>query len=265
MNHNLCRPAALALTLLAACGQATAQDPAAAPVGLIDKPRLSEEIEALPRLAGDGPAVVRINAELDRMDAAAIENATACAADAGDGPGGGWSRTITQPMTGPAYVTLREHLETYCGGPYPSTSQTAVTYDLAAGARIDWVAALPGLKLTLNTFDDMPVDYVPTVASPALGAWYSRTILAGAGADAEWLEECRDVFDPEILAEQSFNIWADAEHGGVSVVPDFPHAIQACAETATLTPADLRALNAAPALVSAIETAHAAGGWAPKE
>ena len=262
MNHTLLfRPAALALVLLAACGQATAQDPAAAPVALVAKPRLSPDIGALPRLAGDGPAAARINAELERMDAAAVQNAAACAADAEGGSGGGWSRTITQPMTGPAYVTLREHLETYCGGPYPSTSQSAVTYDLAAGARIDWAAAVPGLGLTINTFDDMPADYVPTVASAALGAWYSRKMLADPDADAE----CRDVYAPEALAEQSFTIWADAEAGGVAVAPDFPHVIQACAETAVLTPDDLRGLDAAPVLLSAIETAHAAGHWAPKE
>lgn len=262
MNRTvLLRPAALALVLLTACGQATAQDPAAAPALLVAKPKLSAEIEAMPRLAGDDAASARINAELDRMDAAAVENAAACAADAQGGPGGEWTRTITQPMTGPAYITLREHLETYCGGPYPSMSQTAVTYDLAAGGHVDWAAAVPGLALTINTFDDAPADYVPTVASAALGAWYSRTMLADPDANAE----CREVYAPEAMADQSFSIWADAENGGVSVAPDFPHVIQACAETATLSPADLRGFNAAPALVAAIETAHAAGGWAPKE
>ncbi|RZJ97254.1 MAG: hypothetical protein EON88_03440, partial [Brevundimonas sp.] len=126
----LIAPALIAL-LLAACGQATAQDPAGPAVALVAKPRLSAEIEALPRLSGDDAATGRINAELDRMDAAALQNAAGCTADAEGGPGGGWTRTISQPMTGPAYITLREHLETYCGGPYPSTSQSAVTYDLA--------------------------------------------------------------------------------------------------------------------------------------
>lgn len=252
------RPVALALAALAVCGQASAQD-------LVAKPRLSAEIEALPRLSGATPAVARINAALDQMDAAAVEYAAQCVADAGEGPGGGWSRTVTRPMTGPAYITLREHLETFCGGPYPSTSQTAVTYDLSTGARIDWTAAVPGLGFTVNTYDDTPADYVPTVASPALSAWFSRAMLTNTSAEPEWLEQCRDLFTTEALAEQAFHIWADARTGGVAVAPDFPHVTQACAETATISPADLRGFDAAPALVSAIETAHAAGGWAPKE
>lgn len=263
---SLCLP--LALTALAACqpaGTTSAPDdaPADAAVTLAAQPAISAEVEAFPRLVGDGDAIARINAELDRMDAAARENAAACAEQAADGPGGGFSRWITQPMTGPAYVTLREHSEWYCGGPYPAHQQTAVTYDLAAGRRIDWSAAIPGLGLTVSSLEDMPSDYVPLVSSAALGAWYSREMLAYP--DAEWVDQCRDVFDPEDLADQTFNIWADAETGGVSVQPDFAHVVQACAERATLDADDLRGLDADPALIDALSAAHDAGAWSPRE
>ncbi|WP_349683947.1 hypothetical protein [Brevundimonas aurifodinae] len=227
------------------------------------RPGLGTDVEALPRLAGDTPEIARINAELDRLDAAAVQSAADCVEMAGEGPGGGWSRSITQPMTGPGFVTLREHLDVYCGGAYPSTSQTAVTYDLAKGQRIDWPAALPGLNLVLGMFEDMPADYVPLVRSAALGAWFSRRMLANP--DAEWVEQCRSFFDAEAMAEQGFNIWADAENGGVSVQPELPHVAQACAERATLTPVELQSFSADAGLIAAIEAAKTAGNWAPKE
>lgn len=240
-----------------------AETAAAGGVSLVEKPRLSADVEALPRLAGTSPAIARINAGLDLSDASALENAEACRADSGDGKSGEWIRSITRPMTGPAYVTLREHLEIYCGGAYPSTSQTAVTYDVSTGQRIDWTTAIPGLGLTVGSMEDMPPGYVPLVSSAALGAWYSRKMLANP--EAEWVEQCRDVFDPADLADQSFNIWADAGNGGVTVAPDFAHVIQACADSATLTPAELTGFNASPALVEAITAARAAGNWAPKD
>jgi|GEM_PF-2433552 len=253
---------------LAACNQdgdtKTAAAPAAEAVTLIEKAKLSEEIEALPRLAGDSPAIARINAELDRNDATATDEAKACAENAGDGPGGGFGRWVTRPMVGPAYVTLREHFDRYCGGAYPSTAQTAVTYDVATGARVDWAAAIPGLGLHFYTYEgETSGEDELLMQSAALGALYSRKMLASP--DTEWLDQCRDVFDPTALADQTFNIWADAENGGVTVQPDFAHVVQACAESVTLTAADLRQFNADPKLVEAITAAHAAGNWAPKE
>lgn len=65
---------------LAGCGQGTAAKPEAAsgaarPVNLAEKPNLSADIEAFPRLSGDTPVIARINAELDRLDAAAVADA----------------------------------------------------------------------------------------------------------------------------------------------------------------------------------------------
>ncbi len=256
---------------LAACGQGSTAKSETTPAQtgvtatLIDKPRISEEIEALPRLSGDTPAIVRLNAELDRLDAAAVEDARGCAEMGAEaGRGGGWSRWIKRPMTGPAYVTLSEHLDYYCGGAYPSTSQTTVTYDVATGTRIDWAAAIPGLGLAFYTYEgEEPGEDKLLMRSAALGAWYTRTMLAKD--EPEDGESCDDVYDPAAMGEQTFNIWADAENGGVTIEPDFAHVIQACADSATLTPADLRQFNADPKLIEAITAAHAAGNWTPKE
>ncbi len=231
---------------LAACNQSTAArtDVAAAPAGavtLIEKPKLSADVEAMPRLSGDTPAIVRINAELDRLDATATEDATQCATMGAEaGRGGGWSRTITRPMTGPSYLTLREHLEIYCGGAYPSNTQSAITYDLSTGARVNWAALLPGLALVQDEpMEGMPADYVYTLRSPQLTALYERKMIADA-EDAEWRDQCKDVWKPQPDAEmgQGFYVWADAEHGGVAIDADYVHAVQACGGTVYLTPDD---------------------------
>ncbi len=255
---------------LAACGQGGGAKadgmPAAGAVALIEKPNLSADIEALPRLAGDSPAIQRINAELDRLDAAATNSATDCSEMARGGQGG-WARSVTRPMIGPAYVALREHLEIYCGGAYPSNSQTAVTYDLATGARADWVSLLPGLGLKQDeAMADMPADYVYSIRSPRLEALYERKMTETA-TDREWLEQCRDVWKPQAADDmgQGFAVWADAEHGAVAVSADYVHAVQACGGSVYLTEADLRAAGADAHLIEALNAAKAAGAWAPKE
>ncbi len=260
---------------LAACGQGSTANAGAPPVAgaveavaLIEKPRLSEDMEAMPRLSGESPAIVRINAELDRLDAAATADAAECREMAGDGPGGGWSRWITRPMIGPAYVTLREHTEIYCGGAYPSNEQTAITYDLSTGARVDWAAMLPRLALVQDEpMEGLPADYVYGIQSAQLEALYERKMIADAD-DAEWRDQCREVWAPKPDDEtggQRFNVWADAAHGGVAVDADYAHVVQACGGTVYLSADDMRASGAPSALIDALAAGQAAGNWGPKE
>lgn len=257
---------------LAACDQGTASraEGVAGAAGdpiLVEKPRLSADIEAMPRLSGDSPAIVRINAELDRLDATAVADAGECGRMADSQEGDGWTRTITRPMTGPAYLTLREHLEIFCGGAYPSTSQTPITWDLSTGERVNWVALLPGLGLVQDQAEEgMPTDYVYSVRSPRLETLYERKMLAEA-TDAEWREQCRDVWTPKAGDElgQGFRVWADAEHGGVAIDADYAHAVQACGGTVYLTAEEMRAAGAPAGLIDALTAAKAAGNWAPRE
>ncbi|WP_269516066.1 hypothetical protein [Brevundimonas subvibrioides] len=252
-----CTPglAAMMCLALSACGTA---DPAraddAAPkiadaVTFVAKPGLSPTAEALPRLVGDAPQIATINADLDKIDALDASNLADC-------DGGEWNRSILKPMTGPGYVTFWIAQDWYCGGAYPATSQTAVTYALATGRRIDWADAIPGLNLVYDSLEGLPDGYVVNVHSATLARWYGPKMLATP--DPEWVEQCASAFEPGMLVDQGFRMWADAETGGVSVAPDFPHVSQACAETATMTAADLRGFNADPKLIEAIETAHAA-------
>ncbi|OYX57420.1 MAG: hypothetical protein B7Y86_06880 [Brevundimonas subvibrioides] len=257
---------------LAACGQGTTSraegvaGTAADPI-LVEKPRLSADIEAMPRLSGDSPAIVRINAELDRLDATAVADAGECGRMADSQEGDGWTRTITRPMTGPAYLTLREHLEIFCGGAYPSTSQTPITWDLSTGERVNWVALLPGLGLVQDQAEEgMPTDYVYSVRSPRLETLYERKMLAEA-TDAEWREQCRDVWTPKPGDElgQGFRVWADAEHGGVAIDADYAHVVQACGGTVYLTADEMREAGAPAALIDALAAGKTAGNWAPRE
>jgi len=260
---------------LAACNQgpdtktAAAASPAAGgALTLIDKPNLSADVQALPRLQGDGPAIVRINAELDRLDTAAKADAAECATMGAEADaGGGWSRTITRPMTGPSYLTLREHLDIYCGGAYPSNSQTPITWDLSTGEYVNWVALLPGLGLVQDQPEaGMPANYTYIIRSPRLEALYERKMIADA-EDAEWRDQCKDVWKPQPDAElgQGFRMWADAEHGGVAIDADYAHVVQACGGTVYLTADEMRAAGAPAALIDALAAAQTAGNWAPKE
>lgn len=257
---------------LAACGQGTASraEGVAGAAGdpiLVEKPRLSADIEAMPRLSGDGPAIVRINAELDRLDATAVADAGECGRMADSQEGDGWTRTITRPMTGPAYLTLREHLEIFCGGAYPSTSQTPITWDLSTGERVNWVALLPGLGLVQDQAEEgMPTDYVYSVRSPRLETLYERKMLAET-TDAERREACQDVWKPLADDElgQGFRVWADAEHSGVAIDADYAHVVQACGGTVYLTADEMREAGAPAALIDALAAGKAAGNWAPRE
>lgn len=257
---------------LAACSQGTTSraEGVAGAAGdpiLVEKPRLSADIEAMPRLSGDSPAIVRINAELDRLDATAVADAGECGRMADSQEGDGWTRTITRPMTGPAYLTLREHLEIFCGGAYPSTSQTPITWDLSTGERVNWVAMLPGLGLVQDQAEEgMPTDYVYSVRSPRLETLYERKMLAET-TDAERREACQDVW--KLLADdelgQGFRVWADAEHGGVAIDADYAHVVQACGGTVYLTADEMREAGAPAALIDALAAGKTAGNWAPRE
>ncbi|WP_426051274.1 hypothetical protein [Brevundimonas sp. SL161] len=257
---------------LAACGQGTTSRAeglagAAGDPILVEKPRLSADIEAMPRLSGDSPAIVRINAELDRLDATAVADAGECGRMADSQEGDGWTRTITRPMTGPAYLTLREHLEIFCGGAYPSTSQTPITWDLSTGERVNWVALLPGLGLVQDQAEEgIPTDYVYNVRSPRLETLYERKMLAEA-TDAERREACQDVWKPLTDDElgQGFRVWADAEHGGVAIDADYAHVVQACGGTVYLTADEMREAGAPAALIDALAAGKTAGNWAPRE
>lgn len=257
MKTITCAAVAALLLGAAACNQAsTAREAEAAAMTFAARPDLAVDVGALPRLVGEGAAIAAINADLDRRDAAA--KAEGCEG------GGGYARGVSQPMTGPGFISFWITQEYACeGAAHPSFDQTAITYDLATGKKVDWIAAAPGLQLTRAEIDEMPADYVPGVFSPALSAWYSARMLAST--DREHLTDCAEVWSTDALEGTGFKVWLDAEAGGLSVGPEFAHVAQACGDTATLTAEEMRGFGVSPAIIEAVTAAHAAGSWAPKD
>jgi hypothetical protein len=258
--------AAVALFLVA-CSQADGEATAAAAtqstasssgVAFEARPAIRAGVQALPRLVGDTPAIAAINADLDRFD-------TAAGREVCGGPGT-VERGVAQPMTGPGYVSFLISEFVSCeGAAHPSIGQTGLTYDLSTGRRVDWAAAIPGLGLSTFDMDGEGDGQVVTTAlyqSAALAEWYGGKMLAST--DAEWLEQCRDLFSTEMLADRYFKVWLDAQSGGVAVLADFPHVALACAETAVMTGEEMRGFGVTPAIIEAVLAAKAAGNFAPK-
>jgi hypothetical protein len=264
-NARIVMACAAAVVVLTACsqagndGKAGASSEAAAPaassgaVVLEARPDIREGVQALPRLAGDTPAVAAINADIDRINA----DTAGC-----EGPGT-YTRFATLPMTGPGYVTVAIRDEYYCDeAARPSFDYTAITYDLSSGQRVDWTTAAPGLRATRSAVEGMPASYEPALQSENLAELYARKMLAST--DAEWLGECRELFTEEMLADGFFKVWLDAQTGGLAVSADFPHVAQACAETATLNEEEMRRFGVTPAIIEAVLAATAAENFGPK-
>lgn len=257
MKTITCAAMAALMLGLAACDQASTAKagPLAAPT-FDARPDLAQSVGALPRLVGEGAAIAAINADLDRRDTTA--KAAGCEG------GGGYERGVSQPMTGPDFISFWISEGYACqGAAHPSFDQTALTYDLATGETVDWVTAAPGLQLTRGDTTDLPDGYVPDLSSTALTAWYSARALAST--DREHVQECAEVWAPEALEGTGFKVWLDAQNGGLSVSPQFVHVVQGCADTVTLNPDEMRRFGVSPAIIDAVESAHAAGSWAPKE
>lgn len=258
MKTTACAAIAALMLGAAACNPAsTVKGAETAPVTFTARPDLAKNVGALPRLVGEGAAIAAINADLDLRDTAA--RAEGC----GDGDDG-YDRSVSQPMTGPDFISFMVTQEYACeGAAHPSFDQTAITYDLATGRAVDWVAVAPGLELTRGEIDDMPADHVPGLSSTALSAWYSAKMLAST--DREHAADCAEVWSTDALEGTGFKVWLDAENGGLSVGPEFAHVAQACADTATLTAEEMRRFGVTPAIVDAVTAAHSAGSWAPKD
>ncbi len=254
-----------AALLLAACsqtegeakadGEATSSAAAASSgaVALEARPDIRQGVQALPRLIGDTPAIAAINADFGRIDA----DTAGC-----DGPGT-FTRSATLPMTGPGFVTVMLSDELYCdGAARPGIGFTAITYDLSTGQRVDWTTAAPGLRATRSPLEGMPASHEPALQSENLAELYARKMLAST--DVEWLAQCRELFTEEMLADDYFKVWLDAQTGAVAFAADFPHVVMACAETATMNEEEMRSFGVTPAIVDAVLAARTAGNFAPR-
>lgn len=254
--------AASAALLLTACSPATDETPASSesadgaaassePATFETRPDIRFRFEAAPRLVGDTPGIVAINADLDRIDADS------------EGCEGEYTRTFARPMTGPGYVTYAIVDDYFCeGAAHPDTDRSVITYDLTTGRRISWATVAPGFAATGGDVDEDHASRQPAIESAALVDWYADQMLASS--DAEWLNECRDLFSPEMRSQNPFfQVWLDAEAGGVVAQVEMPRVVASCARPATMSPEDMRGFGVPDAMVQAVVAGHAAGYFMP--
>lgn len=156
----------LALTLGAALFPAsavTAQD-------LLPSPPLAPDVAALPRLAGEGAIIARVNAALAQRDQRDLDAVT-CYGGQPDGP----FRTVEVFADGPEFLSLVISTSSYCeGAAHPWWHQDILNFDLETGEQTDLRAYMPTAfgsnpedalaVLFLNTVADLPGDCVQSYA-----------------------------------------------------------------------------------------------------
>jgi hypothetical protein len=157
-------------------------------------------------------------------------------------------------MRGPRYLSFLVNDSADCGGAHPSVSLTALVYDLASGAPVNWQRLLPK-AMVQGTSTDSAVDgtVVGFVTSKTLQSLWLKAEATANPIDSD----CKDaVTDPKL----QLSLYPDAKAGGLAVQPgDFPHVIQACADANVIPTATLRPLGVDAGLLDAIDAAHAGG------
>jgi hypothetical protein len=222
---------------------------AAGPVELAAEPDLiRHEVAAFPRVIADkgvnDATAKRINTALGRADKSVRANALDCQQSSRETQGKpnpeAWRHTIDVTMRGPRFVAFRATDSYYCGA-YPNFGMhTAVVYDLTNGLPVRWLKLLPaGARGHTDTAADGSIEW-PVLVS-----------LSKKQASAE----CRQVFDQYKDVQYSLNL--NARTGSLDAQPNsFPHVVQACAETVSLSTAALRKLGASSILITALDEAH---------
>jgi hypothetical protein len=140
---------------------------------LLPSPPLQPDVTALPRLAGNSPAIQKINAELKRLDEFDLEALTCYHTDQPENS----ARSVEVLSDGPEFLSLMISNSTYCAGTDRSWSeQKIVTFDLEAGETTklheyfppSWGTAEHSEDLLsiyfINLVDDLPMDCVPAYA-----------------------------------------------------------------------------------------------------
>lgn len=233
----------VAIAATGACALAADQ-----PVALKPSPALATHVAAFPRIAAPLDAAThKINLALDRQDQVVKSAARQC-------PSGGWSREVTVAMRGPHYLSLTAEDSWDCGGAHPDASRLVLVYDLATGSPVNWARLLPAAMINSASLDAAgDGTRIGVIQSRSLQAFYVKA----RNSDPKNLldPDCKDVVqDPEL----KFSLWPDARAGGIQIEPEgLPHAAAACGGNVLIPAATLRTLGVLPALVEAVETAHA--------
>jgi hypothetical protein len=147
---------------------------------VVPSPPLEADVMALPRLAGESPAVRRINDELQRLDDFDLEALACYYGSRSVDP----IRSVEVLADGPEFLSLLIANSTYCeGAAHPWWEQKIVTLDLESGETTQLLEYLPhrwGIAdnpedllsiFFINSVDDLPMECVRS---------YARAIRDGA-------------------------------------------------------------------------------------
>jgi hypothetical protein len=251
--------AVLAIGVAAGAEAATAQ----APVQLKAIDPLSADLAAFPRLlaAPGDRAAERINQALERRDRQLQSAVKDCRSNSDRPAEAMWSRVISVAMRGPRYLSLVADDSWDCGGAHGDFSLLVLVYDLNTGSPVNWARLLPASPIQGTSLDSAgDGTQVGVVSSRALLDLYLK---ARSSDPKDPLDpECRDVLSDSGL---KFNIWPDAKGDGLALETEgLPHAVAACgADSVTVATSTLRKVGVQPALLDAIDTAHARGWYGP--
>ncbi|MBB6017898.1 hypothetical protein [Deinococcus radiopugnans] len=177
-----------------------------------DGQRLREPLSGLdyPRLPQATPALQA--ALQDRLLSHAV-NALACAMDLPENSGGeGYGLSTDVTLLTPRLLSLREDINSYCGGAHPDTATTGLILDRASGRPVPLSALWPSLT-----------------------AARLKALYLGA-ATSDPASECDDV-----LREMQDRFAVSLGSGGLSLTPtSLPHVVSACAESVVIPLGQLR-------------------------
>lgn len=252
----LAAPVAVCLVLLGIAGP-DAQ--AAERVVAVRPASLARDVAAYPQILSPvDDAETAINQALKKLDATVVKARAECLRQ--NPKSSDWTRNIDVPMRGPRYLSYVVTDNAFCGGAHPNVGDMAIVYDLRTGKPIDMSQILPAKLLgKLALAGGMDGTRTIQLTSEPLMKLYQQLYRQPRQEDDK---ECADAISMSGDEIPPFVAWLDAGTGGVGLLPDLPHVIQACADPVVIPVATLRAQGAPAEALAAIQAAHEA--WKDK-
>lgn len=187
----------------------------------------------LPRvtLSGRPDAERRVNADLDSLSASlTCEGATP--ADSS------YTSRVSVEHAADDVLSVSVHASYYCGGAYPTNdANLSVTYDLTTGEPVPFAAL----------FRDYEADQAAIVG-------VLQSTLSAAGTEGDGGAGCPDVLSTESLASYGFAY--TLSDAGLTVQPEFPHVIEACAVESLVPFESVRAFAADGGVLARVADAN---------
>lgn len=201
-------------------------------------------IFSLPRLAGTDAATARINVDLEKRDAKALEPILRCE---------GGERHVTINFISDAFLSLSTSAGGYCeGAAHPFYAETHLTYDLTTGAPLDWFTLLPTTLLTDNA--SKPTEPSDGFKSNAITKLYLAYRELPETNDLTFDEiECRAYIGGE--PGTSFDLWLDQPNHALAIAPTgVAYIYTPCIKSVYIPMDTLRSLGADPRLIEALRS-----------